>query len=102
MSNLILKGKTKVEGMEFHHIEGGFGEKEKSMLVKDIADIYGRELKTINQAINMNRKRFRNNIDIIDLKGTEFEVNLIDHNILSKMMISKSNNIYLLSERGEA
>lgn len=100
MSNLILKGKTKVEGMEFNHIEGGFGEGKKSMLVKDIAEIHQREVKFINQNINRNRKRFRNNIDIIDLKGSEFEVALNDHGILNQNAINRSENIYLLSERG--
>lgn len=100
MNELLLKGFMEVDGMKFNHIEGGFGKSKKAMLVKDIAEIHQREVKAINQAINMNRKRFKDCVDIIDLKGTEFEVNLVDHNILSRMMVSKSNNIYLLSERG--
>lgn len=101
MNNLILKGKTKIEGMEFHHIEGGFGENKKSMLVKDIAEIHKRELKHINEAINSNIKRFKNGLDIIDLKS----VGLIDRVSLNDLgfsnnSIANSKNIYLLSERG--
>lgn len=97
---LILKGLTEVEGMKFHDIEGGFGENKKSMLVRDIAKIHGKELKHINEAINVNRKRFKNGIDIIDLKSTKFEVDLLDHKIYNQNSINRSNNIYLLSERG--
>jgi len=101
MKNLILKGKTEVDGMKFNHIEGGFGEGKKSMLVKDISEIHQKELKYINEAINNNRKRFKNNIDIIDLKS----VDLIDRDFLndlgfSNSSIANSNNIYILSERG--
>ncbi|NLY46820.1 MAG: hypothetical protein GX053_12665 [Tissierella sp.] len=100
MSNLILKGKTEVEGMKFNHIEGGFGEGKKSMLVKDVAKIHQREVREINQAINMNKNRFKNGIDVMDLKSTEFEVNLIDNGIYTQNALNRSNNIYLLSERG--
>lgn len=100
MNKLVLKGTTNVNGMEFNHIEGGFGEDKKSMLAKDVADIHGKELKVINQAINMNKKRFLKGIDFMDLKGTEFEVNLVDHEIINQNAVNRSNNIYLLSERG--
>jgi hypothetical protein len=59
--------------MRFHDIEGGFGEGKKSMLVKDIALIHDRDLKDINRLINNNIKRFKNNVDIIDLKVGDFK-----------------------------
>lgn len=101
MDKLIVKGIKEIEGMRFNDIEGGFGTDRKAMLAKDIADIHGRDLKVINQSINMNRERFKNNIDIVDLKS----VNLIDRDLLnflgfSNSSISNANNIYLLSERG--
>lgn len=101
MDSLVLKGMTQVDDMKFHHIEGGFGRDTKAMLSQDIANIHGRPVKAINQAINMNRKRFKDDIDVIDLKDTEFEVNLIDR-VFSKQAIANSKNIYLLSERGYA
>lgn len=100
MSQLMLRGRIQIEDMKFYHIEGGFGKDQRSMLAKDIARIHGRELKTINQAINMNRKRFRDGIDILDVKGTEFEVNLIDHGAITQNAANRSQNIYILSERG--
>lgn len=99
MNSLKILGQEKVGNFEFTGIEGGFGEGKKSMLVKDIAEIHKRSSKVINQAINMNIKRFRAGVDILDLKASNFEVNLIDLGF-TQNAINRSNNIYLLSERG--
>ena len=99
MNDLKVLGQEKVGNFEFTGIEGGFGEGKKSMLVKDIAEIHKRSSKVINQAINMNIKRFRAGVDILDLKASNFEVNLIDLGF-TQNAINRSNNIYLLSERG--
>lgn len=100
MENLILKGKFSIDEMEFNHIEGGFCKGKKSILAKDIADIHGRELREINERINLNRIRFKDEVDIIDLKGTEFEIGLTDNGIYTQNAVNRSRNIYLLSERG--
>lgn len=99
--NVKVNGLVNIYGMKFHDIEGGFGEGKKAMLVKEIANIHGKEFKHINEAINKNRTRFTNNIDIVDLKS----VDLIDRDLLNELGFSNSsianaNNIYLLSERG--
>ncbi|HFD2049626.1 TPA: ORF6C domain-containing protein [Clostridium perfringens] len=101
MNSLRVNGIKNIEGMEFHDIEGGFGEGKKALLVKEIANIHGRELKVINQAINMNKERFKEGIDIVDLKS----VNWIDRDLLndlgfSNSSIANANHIYSLSERG--
>lgn len=70
MNSLKILGQEKVGNFEFTGIEGGFGEGKKSMLVKDIAEIHKRSSKVINQAINMNIKRFRAGVDILDLKAS--------------------------------
>lgn len=107
-TNLVRKqpikvnGLKEIEGMQFHEIEGGFGENKKSMLAKEIAVVHGRELPHINQNINRNRNRFKDGIDIIDLKGTEFAITLSDSGIYTQNSINASSNIYLLSERGYA
>lgn len=103
MKQLIkINGMKEIEGMKFHDIEGGFGEGKKAMLVKEIAEIHGRELRVINQNIERNRTRFKDEIDIVDLKGTEFEITLSDNGIYNQNSINRSSNIYLLSERGYA
>lgn len=100
MSNLVLKGKMRIDNMEFNHIEGGFGKDKKAMLVKDIAEIHGRELKDINRNINNNIKRFRKNIDIIDLKKLGDSKPLTLQVGYNNQSYANANNIYLLSERG--
>lgn len=99
--NKIIIGDIKeLDEVKFHEIEGGFGKDKKAILVKEISNIHGRELKEINKLINNNKNRFKENIDIIDLKGTEFEVILNNHEIYSQNALNRSSNIYLLSERG--
>jgi uncharacterized protein YjbK len=100
MNELVLKGIVKVAGMKFNHIEGGFGKDKKAMLVKDIANIHNQPLGEVNRRINENRKRFKDGIDIIDLKGTDFVMALNHNGIYTQNAINRSANIYLLSERG--
>ena len=99
---LRLVGTTTICGVNVPKIAGGFGEDKKAMLAKTIAEIHGRELKRVNEDINNNRDRFKDGIDIIDLKRTNFEVNLVDHGIMSQNSVNRSETIYLLSERGYA
>lgn len=100
MSGLKAIGKERIGKIEFTGIEGGFGKDKKAMLVKDIAKIHGREIKAINQAINMNRRRFKDGVDIIDLKQKSGSIKLTE--FFAKQQIANFNNIYLLSERGYA
>ena len=102
VKELIIKGVARVDDMSFTDIEGGFGAGKKAMLAKDIADIHGRETRVINQAIDMNRQRFKNGIDVVNIKDTSFVINLIDNKILSQNSVNRASNIYILSERGYA
>jgi len=99
---LRLIGTTTICGVSVPKITGGFGEDKKAMLAKTIADIHGKEIRSVNQAVNMNRERFVDGIDVIDLKGTEFAIHLIDSEIMTRNAVNAANNIYLLSERGYA
>lgn len=71
MEALKVLGTEKVGKIEFTGIEGGFGEDKKAMLVRDIALIHSQTNGNINLLINRNRKRFKNGIDIIDLKTND-------------------------------
>lgn len=102
MEALKVIGQEKIGKIEFTGIEGGFGEGKKAMLVRDIALIHSTTVKRLNELINRNRKRFKDGIDIIDLKQNErFKVVLNDLNFSTKA-ISNAKHIYLLSERGYA
>lgn len=109
MEKITLKGLAQVGNMKFNHIEGGFGKDKKSILAKDIARIHNRELREINERVNVNRKRFKDGVDIIDLLG----INLTDTEIknfgFTQQAINsyrglkakgKTTGIYILSERG--
>lgn len=97
-----VNGLVNVEGMKFHDIEGGFGKGKKAMLVKEIAIIHKRDTGKVNELINKNSARFKNGIDILDLKGTSFDILLKDNGIYTQNALNRSENIYLLSERGYA
>ncbi|MCU5708066.1 ORF6N domain-containing protein [Bacillus cereus] len=101
MNELQIIGKQTVAGYEFTGIEGGFGNDKKAMLVKEVAEIHGQPLKEINRRINTNRNRFKNGVDIIDLlSGSE---PLRELAILNGWIGSnRTQNVYLLSERGYA
>ena len=97
--NVKVNGLVNIEGTKFHDIEGGFGEGKKAMLVKEIANIHGREVKKVNELINNNRKRFKDDVDIIDLK-TGLSKGLVLEMGFTNAQYGNANNIYLLSERG--
>ncbi len=99
MKDLKVIGKEQVAGYEFTGIEGGFGDGTRGMLVRDIAEIHNKPTYVINQAINMNIKRFTDGVDIVNLKTKDVVINLVD-NGFSQNAINRSKYIYLLSERG--
>lgn len=101
MEALKVLGTEKIGKIEFTGIEGGFGEGKKAMLVRDIALIHGKELRQINQAINMNQKRFKNGIDIVDLlnQSDGFRNFAKENGLIGS---NRTQHVYLLSERGYA
>ncbi|MEN3134531.1 ORF6N domain-containing protein [Bacillus albus] len=100
-NELHILGQQYIAGYQFTGIEGGFCEGKKAMLVKEIAKIHYKELKHVNESINKNRIRFKDGIDIVDLKNSRFE-RLLEQLEFSKRDIAISKSIYLLSERGYA
>ncbi len=99
--NLEVKGTQEFLGKEIPVIYGGFGEGQKVVLAKTIAEIHGVNVGDVNRRINDNRSRFRNNIDVIDLKAGYASGALLNLGF-NQSQINASKNIYLLSERGYA
>ena len=98
MKELQIKGTQNFLGVNIPIIEGGFGENQKVILAKTVAEIHGMELKHINEIINNNIDEFEFGIDILDLKGTEnFKVVTND---LGINVSNRTKNFYLLSEQG--
>lgn len=98
MNNLKVIGKEQVAGYEFTGIEGGFGDGTRGMLVRDIADIHGTTVKRINELIKKNIMRFKNGVDIVNLKDNSVVV--LNDLEFTQNAINRYKYIYLLSERG--
>lgn len=109
MNNLVasidVKGTQEFMGKEIPVVEGGFGEGKRCLTDKTIAEIHNQPIPEIRRRINDNVKRFKTDIDIIDLKvmaESHNNLELLQPLGYSKMQISKAEHIYLLSERGYA
>lgn len=101
MEALKVLGTEKIGKIEFTGIEGGFGEGKKAMLVRDIALVHNRPTYKISELINRNRKRFKDGIDILDLKSVILPKDKEKYGF-NQNAWNRSNHLYLLSERGYA
>lgn len=99
MELIKVNGTKKINGKEIKVIEGGFGEGCKILTDKQIAEIHNMENKNVRSRINDNIIRFKDGIDIIDLKGA-CEISTLLELGYHKASITQAKNIYALSERG--
>lgn len=100
MNELKVNGTQKFMGIDIPIVEGGFGEDQKVILAKTIAEIHNQPLKKINQLIKDNIEEFEIGVDLLDLKSGYLESTEFLKVIMNKQSISNSTNIYLLSEQG--
>lgn len=100
MKKLEVKGTQEFLSKQIPCIEGGFGEGQKVVLARTVAEIHEVELKDINRLINDNIDEFEENIDILDLKNSVDSNHPLLELGFTKQSISNSKNIYLLSEQG--
>ena len=101
MNELQVKGTQSFMGKEIPVIEGGFGEDKRCLTDKTISNIHGMQPKNVRARITGNLKRFKENIDVIDLKRAYDTSTLIELGY-AKQSITQAEHIYLLSERGYA
>ena len=98
---LIIKGTTKVCGIDIPNVYGGFSGGQKVILAKTVSELHKRPLGDINKLINDNIKYFDDKVDLLELKDNkDFAMVLIQSEIYTKNAINASKNIFLLSERG--
>ena len=99
MTNEIqVKGTQNFMGVEISVIEGGFGTDKKCITDKTIAEIHNMQVKHVRELIKNNFKRFKENIDIIDLLSDDkFKVVVNDLGLKGS---NRTKNIFILSERG--
>ncbi|MDH2474288.1 ORF6C domain-containing protein [Clostridium perfringens] len=98
MKNLVLKEKQDFMGIKIPVIEGGFGEGQKVVLAKTVAEIHQYENgeKSINLLINRNIDRFDSN-DLINLCNESFKVSARNLGFITS---NAQKQCYLLSQRG--
>ena len=98
MTEIKIIGKRQLGDTQITHIEGGFGENEKCVLAKDIAEKHNQPLTEINRLINRNINKFTQD-DIIDfLNGSQPLRDFAKENHL--IGSNRTNNVYMFSERG--
>ena len=99
-TEIEITGVQEFLGKEIPVIVGGFGEGEKVVLAKTIAEIHEVELKKVNELIKHNLDEFEEGIDILDLKDNGLYQVPLEELGFSNRDISISKNIYILSEQG--
>ena len=101
-NTLAVNGTKEINGKEVKEVRGGFGENQKCLLDKQIADVHSIKAIHVRELINKNIKRFKEGVDYIDLKqGIDHTDTLLELGY-SKSAITQTKNIYVLSERGYA
>lgn len=101
MNELKVNGTQDFMGVKIPVIEGGFGEGQKVILAKTIAEIHGMRIAKVNELINTNIDEFEFGVDILDLKSNEnFAILSKDNELFTTNSLNASKNIYLLSEQG--
>lgn len=116
MNKIKVTGKQKFMGLDIPVVLGGFGEGKKCISDKTIAEIHGMETWNVRARITDNIKRFKENVDYIDLKERLCGARTLESEgacgastlelLLSlgyaKQSITQAEHIYILSERGYA
>ena len=107
-NGISVKGTTEFMGIEIPNIYGGFGEGKKAITDKHIAEVHDMRNDNVRSRITKHIKRFKRNIDYIDLLDYDFTPYGIRSKELLKQLgytdvaIRNADHIYLLSERGYA
>ena len=97
-NNIQVKGTQNFMGAKIPVIEGGFGTDKKCITDKTISEIHNMQVKHVRELIKNNFKRFKENIDIIDLLSDDkFKVVVNDLGLKGS---NRTKNIFILSERG--
>lgn len=105
MNEIILKGMQEFMGKEIPVVYGGFGENQKCISDKTVAELHNMQTKHVREAISNNNKRFKESIDFIDLKKGVDDIDtskLLTDIGYTKQMIIQSEHIYIFSKRGYA
>lgn len=104
MFNLEIQGISNIMGIEVPNIIGGFGEGQKSVTDKSVAEIHETVAREVRRTTNDNLDRFVKGRDYLDLKELLNEGVVTTHTLLelgyAKQSITQADHIYLYSQRG--
>ena len=95
--DLVVKGEVDVNGVIIKHIEGGFGENQKCLTCKDIAEIHNVRMNDIQDLILNNLDEFETGIDILDLMDENFKTDAVGLGLITS---NRQKHCFLLSEQG--
>lgn len=99
--NLTVQGTQEFLGKQIPVIEGGFGEGQRCVLARDVAEIHGVRIKYVNELIKKNLNEFRKGIELLEIQSVvSDDPELCEKININTKEIYKHKNIYLLSERG--
>lgn len=102
MNEIKVTGKQKFMGLDIPVVLGGFGEAKKCISDRTIAEIHGITSSDVRKAVGRNTSRFQKGIDLIDLKSSSPDDDLLILLGYSKQQTIQAEHIYILSERGYA
>lgn len=99
--NVEVKGIQEFLGKQIPVIYGGFGSNQKVVTDKTVSEIHDMKMFKVRERINENIKRFKEGIDLINIKRI-LDTDTLQRLGYVKQSITQAENIYLLSERGYA
>ena len=104
MNEIKVVGKQKFMDKEITQLEGGFGENQRIISAKEVANIHSMELKEVNKSINrlIEKNRIKENIDYINILTwvNNLPMNLEQTFGVKQEYLSRTKSIFVLSERG--
>lgn len=102
MLNINVIGKQNFWGHNIPVIEGGFGEKNRIILAKTVAEIHNMNVSDVNKLINNNLSNLSSNIDCINvLSLVKNDKKLRESlNLTTREVNQNTKYVYVLSQRG--
>ena len=100
MFNLQIQGTSTIMGVEVPNIIGGFGEGQKSVLIKDMAVAHNEKVFRLNELMGRNSGNFIEGVDYVDLKKQVADCDMFLKLGFTKAQVGNAKHIYLLSQMG--
>lgn len=94
---LIVNGEQNFMGINIPIVEGGFGENQKVILAKTIAEIHGVRNNDVQDLITNNIDEFEIGVDLLDLCTEDFKTEAVGLGFITS---NRQKYCYLLSEQG--